>query len=75
MVLVGSVLVTYRYLAVVRVLGPAGSGAPSGLFRWISVARSAIPAVGVLLGDTGGLGRFVVETKKPRFLFGAKFET
>ena len=32
-VLVGSVLVTCRCLAVVRVLGPAGSGAPSGLFR------------------------------------------
>ena len=48
-VLVGSVLVTCRCLAVVRVLGPAGSGAPSGLFSVDSVAQSATSAVGVSL--------------------------
>ena len=48
-VLVGSVLVTCRCLAVVRVLGPAGLRAPSGHFRWISVARSATSAVGLSL--------------------------
>ena len=48
-VLVSSVLVTCRCLAVVRVLSPAGSGAPSGLFRWSSAALSATSVVGVSL--------------------------
>ena len=46
-VLIGSVSVTCRCLAVVRVLGPACSGAPLGLFRWISVALRSTSAVGV----------------------------
>ena len=49
-VLIGSVSVTCRCLAVVRVLGPACSGAPFGLFRWISVAHSTTSAVGVSFG-------------------------
>ena len=48
--LVGSVLVTCRCLAVVRrVLSPAGSGAPVSVFRWVLVAQSTTPAVGVSL--------------------------
>ena len=51
-VLVGSVFVTCRCLAVVRVFRPAcsGSGAPLGIFRWISVALRTPSAVGVSFG-------------------------
>ena len=67
------------FLAVVRVLGPAGSGASSGLFRWISVAQSATHAVGlslwvVILEVSGALW----ERNKHRvssYLTQPKFET
>ena len=48
-VLVGSVLVMRRCLAVVCVLCPACSGDPFGLVRWVSVAQSTTSAVEVSL--------------------------
>ena len=76
--LVGSVLVTCRCLAVVRVLRPACSGAPFGLFRWISVAHSTTTAVGVsgcLLGwYRRSRARYGKEISTA-FLLDAKFES
>ena len=63
--LVGSVLVTFRCLAVVRVLGPACAGAPLGFSVDFGRAQHNLRGRVVFWGGTGGLGR-VVDKRKCR---------
>ena len=78
-VLVGSVLLTCRCLAVVRVLGPAGAGAPSGPFRWISgnfrSRKAPLPRSGCLLGWYWRSRARCGKEISTAFLFDANFET